>query len=70
MDMGDQFWGEGMEWEAGWKRLIARMKVRVCYPSISCDGAVSVFFTVGTAEGRMLKSLHLGTPGVIVWLRA
>lgn len=34
------------------------MKARVFYPSIYCDGTVSVF-TVGTAEGRMLKKLHL-----------
>lgn len=39
--------------------------MRAFYPSISCDGTVSVF-TVGTAEGRMLKNLHLGTVGVTV----
>lgn len=39
---------------------MARMKARVFYPSIYCDGTVSVF-TVGTAEGRMLKKLHLDT---------
>lgn len=40
-------------------RLITGMKARVFYPSISCDGTVGVF-TVGTAEGCMLKKRHLG----------
>lgn len=47
----------------GLKRLIAGMKE--FYPSIYCDGTVSVF-TVGTAEGRMLTKLHLGTVGTVV----
>lgn len=40
-------------------RLITGKKARVFYPSISCDGTVGVF-TVGTAEGCMLKKRHLG----------
>lgn len=39
------------------------MKARLFYPSIYCDGTVSVF-TVGTSEGR--KKLHLDTIGMIV----
>lgn len=41
---------------------MARIKAKACDPSISCDGTVSVF-TLGTAEGRMLKNLHLVTVG-------
>lgn len=46
---------------------MARMKARVFYPSIYCDGTVSVF-TVGTAEGRMLKNVDTRDDCVIVCL--
>lgn len=44
---------------------MTRIKAKAFDPSNCCDGTVSVF-TLGSAEGSMLRNLHLDTLGVIV----
>lgn len=49
--------------KGGWRiesRAGNMMRGNTFYPSILCDGTVSIFFlTVGAAEGHMGKNLHL-----------